>query len=517
MIYAFEDYRLDVAAHELRRGEAVVPLEPQVFNLLKLLIENRQRLIGRDEIIERIWDGRIVSESALDSRIKSARHAVGDDGRAQRLIRTQHGVGFRFVGAVTSPASGLRVPEVLVHSSEEADSEPSRPSIAVLPFSLVGIAGPFGAIADALPHELIVELSRLRWLLVVARGSSFQLRGAEAAPPAVKAALGVSYCLSGVVEIEAGRLTVTVELCSTEDGGVLWSKRYQSSLAGVHEIREQIVRAVMSALELQIPLAEARRALRAPENLDAWAIYHLGLGQIYRFDRDGAAGAATLFAQAIEREPSFARAYAGLSFAHFETAFLRFAPDCEAAAHSARRYAERSLELDPLDPFCNLVMGRAAWLTGDLEGALPWLDRAVELNPNYAQGKYSSAWTRTLLGEGGEGQALADAAMELSPLDPLMYGMLGVRAFSHILLDEPDQAAIWGERAARAPSAHPLIELIAAAGHELNGDRERAAAWAASARTRQPGIGVGEFFEAFPFRGAEASGRISRALRDVLR
>lgn len=515
MIYAFEEYRLDVAAHELRCGEAVVPLEPQVFNLLKLLIENCQRLISRDEIIERIWDGRIVSESALDSRIKSARRAVGDDGRAQRLIRTQHGVGFRFVGAVTSSASGSRVAEVLVHSREVADSEP-RPSIAVLPFSLVGIAGAFGAIADALPHELIVELSRLRWLLVVARGSSFQLRGAEAAPSAVKAALGVSYCLSGVAEIEASRLTVTVELCSTEDGGVLWSERYQSNLGGVHEIREQIVRAVMSALELQIPLAEARRALKAPENLDAWAIYHLGLGQIYRFDRDGADAAATLFAQAIEREPSFARAYAGLSFAHFETAFLRFAPDREAAVNSARRFAERSIELDPLDPFCNLVMGRAAWLTGDLEGALPWLDRAVELNPNYAQGKYSSAWTRTLLGEGGEGQALVNAAMELSPLDPLIYGMLGVRAFSHILLDEPAQAAFWGERAARAPRAHPLIELVAAAGHGLNGDKERASAWATSARTRQPGIGVGNFFEAFPFRGTEACDRISRALRDAL-
>jgi TolB-like protein len=382
----------------------------------------------------------------------------------------------------------------------------------VLPFSLVGPPGPYGAIADALPHDLIVELSRLRWLFVVARGSSFQLRGAEATPSAVKTALGVSYHLSGVVEFETGRLTVSVELAETAHGGIVWGERYRTDVAGVHEIREEIARAVVSALELQIPLAEARRALTTPSNLDAWATYHLGLNQMYRFDRSGIESAAALFARAIELEPGFARAHAGLSFAHFQGAFLRFSGDRAEAAGAARRLAEQGLELDPLDPFCNLVMGRASWLTGDLEGALPWLDRAVELNPNYAQGKYSSAWTRTLLGEGLEGQALTDAAIGLSPLDPLLYGMLGVRAFSHIVLDQPGEAASWGERAARAPRAHPLIELIAAVGHGLNGDTDRARAWATSARLRQPGIGTQDFLEAFPFRGTDARDRVSQTL-----
>jgi TolB-like protein len=515
MIYAFEEYRLDIAARELRRGAVTIPVEPQVFALLKLLIENRLRLVSREEIIEQVWNGRIVSDAALDSRVKSARQAVGDDGRTQRLIRTQHGVGFRFVGVVTPRTETVVVAEGSAELVEEADSAALRPSVAVLPFSLVGIAGPYGAIGDALPHDLIVELSRLRWLFVVARASSFQLRGVAATPPAVRAALGVGYCLSGLVEVESGGLTVRVELCETADGSVLWSERYRNSVGGVHEIREEIVCAVVAALELQIPLAEARKALKTPDNLDAWAAYHLGLGQMYRFDRNGAERAATLFEQAIDRDPGFARAFAGLSFAHFEGAFLRFAGNRKAAALSARRFAERSVELDPLDPFCNLVMGRVAWLTGDLEGALPWLDRAVELNPNYAQGKYSSAWMRTLLGEGGNGRALTDAALLLSPLDPLRYGMLGVRAFSHILLDEPAEAALWGERAARAPHAHALIELVAAVGHGLNGDNELAKAWANSARARQPGIGVADFLEAFPFREAEVRNRISGTLRGL--
>lgn len=516
MMYAFEDYRLDLDAWELRRGDAAIPVEPQVFALLRLLIENRERLVSRDEIIEKIWHGRSISDAAVASRIKSARHAIGDNGQAQRLIRTHHGVGFRFVGEIAAVASLTAAAGGQAEPQTAAQPMPSsRPSIAVLPFALVGIAGPYGAIADALPHELIVELSRLRWLFVIARGSSFQFRGAEAAPQTVKAALGVRYCLSGVVEIEGARLSVTVELCDAEDGGVVWGESYRGEIGAVHEIREEIARAVVGALELQIPLAEARRALKAPQNLDAWASYHLGLREMYRFDREGTARAAALFEQAIAREPGFARAYAGLSFAHFEGAFLQFAGDRKDAVEFARSFAARSLELDPLDPFCNLVMGRAAWLTGDLEAALPWLDRAVELNPNYAQGKYSSAWTRTLIGEGGEGRALVDAAICLSPLDPLLYGMLGVRAFSHMVLDEPAEAALWGERAARAPCAHALIDLIAAVGHGLNGDDQRARSWAASARARQPGISGADFLEAFPFRQTRASERINGALRQL--
>jgi len=158
-------------------------------------------------------------------------------------------------------------------------------------------------------------------------------------------------------------------------------------------------------------------------------------------------------------------------------------------------------------------MGRAAWLTGDLEGALPWLDRAIELNPNYAQARYSAAWTRTLLGDAVGGQGLVDAAVALSPLDPLLYGMLGVRAFTHMVLDEAAESARWGERAARSPRAHPLIEMIAAVGHALNGDDARAAQWMLSASSRQPGIGRAAFFEAFPFRDGATRARIDQILR----
>lgn len=199
-------------------------------------------------------------------------------------------------------------------------------------------------------------------------------------------------------------------------------------------------------------------------------------------------------------------------FTHFENAFLNLTDDLAKATKLARQCAEQSLEHDPFDPFCNLVMGRASWLLGDLEASVPWLDRAIELNPNYAHGKYSRAWAVTLLGRGVEGQTDVDAALELSPLDPLLYGMLGVRAFSHMVLDQPAESARWADRAARAPRAHPLIEMIAVVAHGLNVDEERANFWARSARNRRSGLGAAEFFRAFPFRDPSARERISETL-----
>jgi hypothetical protein len=315
--------------------------------------------------------------------------------------------------------------------------------------------------------------------------------------------------------MEAKRLTVQVELSNAVDGRALWGESYAGEVGAVHEVRRHIARSVVAAVELQISVAEAQRALRTPEHLDAWAAYHLGLREMYRFDREGVEHAAALFEQAAAREPGFAGAYAGLSFANFERAFMKFTSDPAKAAELARRFADRGLELDPLDPFCNLVAGRVAWLTRGLEDALPWLDRALELDPNYAQAKYSSALTRTLLDAPGGGRDLIDAAMAHSPLDPLLYAMLGVRALSHLSRDEPAEAALWGERAARAPRAHALIELIAAVGHALAGDEARARRWAASAIAREPALNGSTFIAAFPFSNGAARERIGHAFQRI--
>lgn len=513
MVFQFAHFELDIDRVELRANGVAVAVEPQVFALLRLLIENRSRVVTKDEIVDRIWNGRIVSDSAISSRVKSARKAIGDDGRAQALLRTVHGIGFAFVAEVAQPSTVS-----IAQRDEPAPEEgllQSRPSLAVLPFRMVGAAQPEFPIADALPQDLITELSRLHWLLVIARGSSFQFRSADTSLESVRQKLNVRYCLSGVVEMSGPVLSVSVELGDTETGGVVWSERFHVDVSAIHEIRDQIIAAVTSAVEVRIPFNEAQRALsKAPENLDAWSAYHLGLHHMYRFNKADNDIAARLFERAAAMEPSFARAYAGLSFTHFQNAFLRYSDD-PGAMKSAQRNASLCLERDPLDPFGHFTMGRALWLSDDLEASLPWLERANALNPNYAQAWYSRGWAEALLGSAEASQRNIDTALVLSPLDPLLYGMLGVRAMSYLVLEDSAQAAVWAERAAKAPGAHALIEMIAATAHGLNGNAGKARAWADSARARAAHLDKADFLRAFPFRGLPTRARVTGMLGEL--
>ncbi len=517
MIYRFGPFELDTAQAELREAMQRHALEPQVFAVLALLVENRERLVSKEEIVETVWDGRPVSDAAIASRIKAARRALRDDGKSQRYIRTIQRRGFRFVADVAAgPVTGQCTIGAANDAGAPAVSPRAQPSIAVLPFDLSGDCSRFAALGDALAHELIAELARLHWLFVTARGSSFRFRSSDADVVGIGRMLGVRYVLCGAAEVSGMRLAVTVELADTRDGRVLWADRFAGAVDEVHAIRAAIVARVLCELEIRIPLHEAAGArLVATEHLDAWAAYHLGLQHMFRFNRSDNTAARVLFDRAIVLDPAFARAHAGLSFVHFQSAFLRHTDDVAAEAAAARRCAERGLELEPLDPFVNFTMGRSYWLHGDLDGSLGWLERATHISPSYAQGIYARAWTEALAGRPIDSQQHVDLAMRLSPLDPMHYAMLGTRAFTHMALGEHPAAADWAERAARSPGAHVLIAMIAAAAHAIDGNRTRMAAWAANARERNPALGRADFFRAFPMAVTGMRERVSRALEDL--
>ena len=522
MLYRFDHFELDLAAVELRAGGEPVRMEPQVFALLALLVANGERLVSKDEIVEKVWDGRIVSDATIASRVKSARQALRDDGNSQKLIKTIHGQGYRFVGTARAARSGAAV--VVAEPSTESDGKSladlvqgietvSRPSLAVLPFRFVGSDQRHAMLAAALPDELITELARLRWLFVTARGSSFRLRVPDVDFGDIGRLLRVRYCLWGTIELAGPRLVVFVELVDTRDGGIVWADRFAGRLEDVHAMREQIRSHVLMALEIRIPMHEASAArVAAVENLDAWSAYHLGLQHLYRFNRRDNGAAEELFQRALALDPVFARAHAGMSFVHFQSAFLHYTDDIPRAVGDARRFAERGLELDPLDPFVNFTMGRTYWLDGELETSLGWLERTTEISPNYAQGIYARAWTEAMAGKSAESRDHVDLAMRLSPLDPLHYAMLATRGFTHMLRGDDAEAARWAERGARSPGAHVLIAIIAAAAHTLSGDKARAAFWAANARERNPAICQADFFRAFPMRSDAMRARLERAL-----
>jgi TolB-like protein len=522
MIYAFGSMELDLAKVELRDNGELRSIEPQVFALIAYLAEHRDRMVSRDELFEKLWEGKVVSDSALASRIKSARRALGDDGRTQAIIKTVHGKGLRFIADV-QVRHGRAVPTAPALAKEQETMAPapsldtaSRPSIAVLPFRANGHDESWSAIADGLPHELITELARLRWLFVVARGSSFRLRSDDMDPREIGRLLGVRYCLSGAVEVAGQRLVITTELVDTERGDVVWGERYTGNVNDVHAIRDDIRASILASLEIQIPLHEASRArLTSPDNLDAWSAYHLGLQHVYRFNRRDNAVAAELFGRAVDQDATFARANAGLSFVHFQTAFLRQTDDMAGAVRRARDFAQRGVDLDPLDPFVNFTMGRTYWLEGDLDRSLAWLDRATSLSPNYAQGIYAQAWTECMADIQDSSRQHLDLAMQLSPLDPLYYAMLSLRGLTHIAAGDDQAGAEWAERGARAPGAHVLIAMIAAAAQALAGNDEQARRWAADVRSRNPALGRTDFFSAFPIRSTSMQAKISAALESL--
>jgi len=316
--------------------------------------------------------------------------------------------------------------------------------------------------------------------------------------------------------VNAQHLIVTTELADTRGGDVIWGERYTGFIDDVHAVRSEIRSKILASLEIQIPLHEATGArLTVTENLDAWSSYHLGLQHIYRFNRKDNAAAAALFGRAANLDPGFARAHAGLSFVHFQTAFMRQTDDMAGEIALARSFAQRGVDIDPLDPFVNFTMGRSFWLEGDLDRALAWIERSTSLSPNYAQGIYARAWTETMAGNSSDGREHVDLAMRLSPLDPLYYAMLGTRGFTHMLRGENVEAADWCERAARSPGAHVLIAMIAAAAQSLAGNEQRARVWASDVRDRSPLLTRHDFFGAFPVKPTDTRSRVAATLEKL--
>lgn len=515
MIYEFDELKFDLARQEVFRGGVVVDVEPMVFQLLQILIENRDRLVTKEELFTSLWNGRAVSDSALSTCVKSARRVVDDTGDRQAVIKTIHGKGFRWVAPLRDiPAARVESSPIDLDAADGAWADAARrPSIAILAFDTIGLSEEALTLSEAIPHELIATIARLRWISVIARGSSFRFRSASDDLGEVRGQLGVRYCLTGNVEVLGRQVSIGVVLTDTENGQVIWADRFRSSIDDIHEVRETILAQVIFAVEIQIPLSEATKArLRTPDSIDAWSTYHLGLQSLYKFEEGENDQAMAMFKQAIELEPSFARAHAALSFAHFKTAFMHYSNDRDVAINAARAAAERSIELDPMDPFANFSMGRSLWLVGDLDGAKSWLNRSTTLSPNFAQGIYARAWTETVSGSSDTGRRLSDEARVLSPLDPMLYAMLGTRAMSHAIDGRYDEAAVWGVRAANAPGAHDLIAMIAIFTNELAGKHQEAAEWTRRLRASRNDLTQAHFFNSFPFADPVIRDRFSKAL-----
>jgi DNA-binding SARP family transcriptional activator len=382
--------------------------------------------------------------------------------------------------------------------SEASAAAPRRASIAVMPFEDRSVeAAKRGGIADALAHDVITRLAKLRSMFVIAQGTTFALRDRSVGPEEAGRLLNVDYVVSGAVRRHARRVMVTADLIETRTARVVWSETFDQKVDDTLDVLEAIGNRIVASVAHEIEMVERNLAiLKPPASLDAWEAHHRGLWHMYRFSKTDNEHARQFFAQAVELDPTFARAYAGLSFAHFQNAFLGWkkpGPEIERAYEAAGR----SLMVDDRDPAAHWAMGRAQWLRGQQDQAVCELERAVELSPNFATAHYTLAFVHSQSGDPRAAISFADHSRHLSPFDPLLFAMLATRALSLARLGEYQEAAEWAVKAAARPNAHQHIMAIAAFTLALAGRQAEADTYKARILERVSRYSMGDFLAAF--------------------
>jgi tetratricopeptide (TPR) repeat protein len=311
--------------------------------------------------------------------------------------------------------------------------------------------------------------------------------------------LNVEYAVGGSVRCDGGRLAVTVELVETRSARIVWAEIFNRKLDDAFLVLEEIGNRIVASIAAEIETIERNRAvLRPPSSLDAWEAHHRGLWHMYRFSKPDNERARHFFQMAVRLDPTFSRAYAGLSFTHFQEAFQGWAKR-EPEMDRALEAAGQGLMADDRDPAAHWAMGRALWLRGRHDESLMEMDRAIDLSPNFALAHYNRAFVHATAGDARAAIESSDHSRDLSPFDPMLFGMLGVRAMALVRLGRFDEAAGWAVKAAARPNAFPHIRAIAAYSLALAGSLDEARAYAAAVHQALPQYGIADFLRAFRF------------------
>ncbi|MBR0874696.1 winged helix-turn-helix domain-containing protein [Bradyrhizobium tropiciagri] len=519
MRYLFEEYALDTDRRELHRGTEMMSVTPQVFDLLDFLIRNRERVVSKDDIIDAIWNGRIVSDAALTTRFNAARGAIGDSGEEQRLIKTLPRKGFRFVGAVREePApSGAAMADAPAEPRQPSIALPDKPSIAVLPFQNLGADPEQEYFADGVVEDITMALSRFRWLFVIARNSSFTYKGRTVDIKQVGRELAVRYVLEGSVRKAGTRVRIAGQLIDAETGAHLWADRFDGALEDIFDLQDELTSSVVGAIAPTLQREEIRRARCKPtENLDAYDYYWRGLAKTRFWTRDANSEALRLFQKAIELDPRLACAHGMAAWCYAPRKARRWMIDQAQETAEAIRLARRAVHLGADDPVA-LCMGAyvLAFLAHEFDDAVAFMDRGLAINPNLAQAWTLSAWMRVWKGEPDLALDHAARAIRLSPLDPYISNINGAVAFAHFLAGRYDMASSSAEKAMRANPEFLLSTCIFAASNALGGHLGAAKKGLARAREINPDLRASNLEDLTPFRQAEHIARLAKGLREA--
>lgn len=485
-IYRFSGLELDTSRFQVRRGNEVLAVQPQVFDVLHYLVANHDRIVSKEELFSKVWSGRVVSEATLSSRIKDVRQLIGDDGKTQAQLLTIRHRGFRYVGTVESALTGTRAIASAVTASARSALNPPT-SIAVLPFEMLGEGADRAYVGEGIAADIIGLLARHQWLTVIARGSSFAV-DAKSTPRQVGIALSVGYLLTGRIRWHEGNGRIDAELTDCDSGRLLWTQSYRIENTSVHVVIEEIAQQIAATIEPKLGQIERQKSERKrPEQFQAWDCCHQAFWHLYRFTAEDLEVAKTWFQRALAFDPNFARARAGLAYAALQLAFYGSPQRRDAELQQALIESQAAVGMEPDDAFNRFALGRSLCLLRRYPEAQAELEQALEANRSFAQAYFALAFCFSVWDRPALSLPLYEKAVRLSPQDPHLWTFHHMRGLALFRLDRLEEAEDFVRAALRQPYATywPLATLCALLAER--GRIDDAAAVADRLRALKPG------------------------------
>lgn len=461
MIYRFEDFELDTAHSRLLRGGKIQNIEPQVYSLIDILISNNHRIVSKQEIVDYVWRDRNTSNASIDTRIRSARQAIADNGQDQLLIRTFKNQGFRFVGTVISTDVDQPFAQKILHmltkkskilvgiilitliafgfaihtlmngtgqvstsalAGAETDSQTS--SIAVLPFKDISASNDQSHLSNGFTEELMNSLMLIDGLKVSSRTSVDIFTDKRLPIEDVASILKVAHIVEGSLRREGEILRISVRLIDAETGRPLWNKVYDRTLksANIFEIQNDIARNVAGNLSKRLDLSDVKQ-LTQTTVLEAYENYLIGK----KLQKEGTAkslkASLKAFQDALKIDGQFAPAYTGLFRNYYLMNRMGMVSDPEALT-AMKRNLRSAEDIAPGSPEVLRAAGILADWNDRPEEAMRLFTELVALAPNYGDGHTSLGVTLKVLGRFDEALEAYETALKIDPLSPVLLSNL---------------------------------------------------------------------------------------------
>ena len=514
MTFRFNQFELDTKGFRLLHNGDPVAIEPLAFDLIAYLVQHRDRVVGRDELLDQLWSGKVVSDAALAARLKDARKALGDNGRRQAVIKTVHGRGYRFIATVTQGAQ-QQASSPATDQGHESGQQREVTSIAVLPFYNMSDDPQQAFLGEGIAQDITTALSKIDSLLVISSRSTAGYRGQALDLQRIGSEQGVRYLLEGNIRKSGKRVRISAQLIEAASGRHLWAERYDRELQDIFVLQDEMTREIVSALDVQLREGEqARFWSSGTTNLEAWECVRLSIDGALGADPDTKRDAQRLLEKAIDLDPDYAIAWVMLGWIHqFHSDVASGANDAERMRSALAATYDCIQKALAADPDCADAHGLLAMYQLELKAfdkAREIAERAIALAPNNAENLSIAAMVCNKTGNPQRGLELKQRSMRVCPM--FRPGNLRGLGLSYYLLGRSDEAIeAFRESLAKEPgylTAHTYLAAI----HAERGEQVEAEARAREIMKQFPEFSIQAYVKGISFSDPSILARLAANL-----